>query len=191
MVQVELRDNKSISPARSAGNRAAASSGTNRTLPASAKIAAAIARHRSTSKPVQLPLPSRLEKPARPWLTPHTSSPRSRTLASVCAAAGPGSANAKTKAAASKPRNARTRIRDGVRARQMRGGIGGVDARLRRKSPGMALPLQFRTLPHDDLGPDRHTIVEIDDVPVHQPEAARRHRMPDRLRLIGAVNAVD
>src|SRR5712691_6643551 len=53
------------------------------------------------------------------------------------------------------------------------------------------LPLQFRTLAHDDLGPDRNPVVEIHDVPIHQAEAARRNRMADRLRLIGAVDAVD
>src|SRR5690242_16186853 len=36
---------------------------------------------------------------------------------------------------------------------------------------------------------DRNAIVEIDDVLVEQADAARRHRMPDALRLVGAVQA--
>src|SRR6516165_4072701 len=86
-VQVELRDSTSISPDCRAVKRSLALSGRNLTLLASLKIAAASARHTSTSKPVQLPLSSGLEKPGRPWLTPQTSEPRSFTLLSVCAGA--------------------------------------------------------------------------------------------------------
>src|SRR5215469_7349346 len=84
-VQVELRDSTSISPDCRAVKRSLALSGRNLTLLASLNIAAAIARHTSTSKPVQLPLSSGLEKPGSPWLTPHISEPRSCTFLSVCA----------------------------------------------------------------------------------------------------------
>jgi hypothetical protein len=43
-----------------------AESGVNLTLLGSLKIAAAIARQKSTSKPVQLPLSSGLENPGNP-----------------------------------------------------------------------------------------------------------------------------
>jgi len=42
----------------------------------SSKMAAATARQKSTSKPVQLPLSSGIEKPGRPVLTPQKTSPR-------------------------------------------------------------------------------------------------------------------
>ena len=35
----------------------------------------------------------------------------------------------------------------------------------------------------------RHARIEIDDVLVEQPDAARGHRMADALRLVGAVQA--
>src|SRR3974390_1476156 len=57
------------------------------TLLASLKIAAAIARHRSTSNPLQLPLRSRAENPYRPSLTPQLSAPRSSTALRTCACA--------------------------------------------------------------------------------------------------------
>src|SRR5579883_218256 len=82
-VQVELRARTSMSPDFSASKRPLAESGENLTLLASLKIAAATARHTSTSNPVQLPLSSGLEKPGSPWLTPQTSEPRSFTFLSV------------------------------------------------------------------------------------------------------------
>src|SRR5579871_1103176 len=84
-VQVELRASTSMSPDLSGSNRSLALSGTYRTLLASLKIAAAIARQISTSKPVQVPLSSGAEKPGRPWLTPQTSMPRSFTVLSTWA----------------------------------------------------------------------------------------------------------
>src|ERR1700722_18555504 len=51
--------------------------------------------------------------------------------------------------------------------------------------------LQFRLLPHDHLGADRHAIVEIGNVGIDQPEAARRDLGADRIRPVGAVDAVD
>src|SRR6185295_9231810 len=86
-VQVVLRDSTSISPDCSAVKRSLADSGTNLILVASLKIAAAIARQMSTSRPVQLPLSSGVEKPGRPWLTPQDSMPRSLTVLRVCAEA--------------------------------------------------------------------------------------------------------
>ena len=86
-VQVVLRDSTSISPDCSAVKRSLADSGTNFTLAASLKIAAAIARQISTSRPAQLPLSSGAEKPGKPWLTPQDSMPRSLTVLRVCAVA--------------------------------------------------------------------------------------------------------
>src|SRR6202049_2679680 len=201
MVQVELRESTSMSPDLSAANPVAASSGTNFTLPASSKMAAASARHRSTSKPLQLPLSSTLQKPSSPWLTPQASAPLSRTAWSVCAAAA--AAVARADASASRRDAQATRRSRKLHRERARGGGTGKERRVRPaaegnagklgfgKSVGMAPPLQFRTLAHDDLGPDRNPVVEIHAVPVHEPEAARRNRVPDRLRLIGAVDAVD
>src|SRR5262245_52422815 len=87
-VQVELRDSTSISPDCRAVKRSLAESGLNFTLLASLKTAAAMARQRSTSRPVQLPRSSGLEKPGNPWLTPQTSWPRCFTALRVCADAG-------------------------------------------------------------------------------------------------------
>src|SRR3954463_3787420 len=86
-VHVVLRDSTSISPDCSAVKRSLADSGTYLTLVGSLKIAAAMARHRSTSKPAQLPLSSGAEKPGRPELTPQDSMPRSLTVLRVCAEA--------------------------------------------------------------------------------------------------------
>src|SRR5262245_8826913 len=58
-------------------------------------------------------------------------------------------------------------------------------------SPTGRPPLELGGLTHDDPGADRHPVVEVDHVVVHQPETARRHGVPDRLRLVGAVDAVD
>src|SRR6478672_6893197 len=74
-----------MSPVLSGSKRSFAESGVNFTLPASLNMAAAMARQKSTSKPVQLPLSSGLEKPGRPWLTPQTTEPRSFTDLSVWA----------------------------------------------------------------------------------------------------------
>src|SRR6266540_3029550 len=81
----------------SAVKRSLAESGTNLTLVASLKIAAAIARQNSTSRPVQLPLSSGFENPGSPWVTPHKSEPRHFTVLSVWADDG---ATAKTSAKA-------------------------------------------------------------------------------------------
>ena len=84
MLQVELRDSTSILRFCSSVKRSLASSGTNLTLPGSLKIAAAMARQKSTSKPDQLPFSSGIEKPGRPVLTPHSSAPRLTVRFSVC-----------------------------------------------------------------------------------------------------------
>src|SRR3954465_10495222 len=93
-VQVVLRDSTSILPDCSAVKRSFADSGTNFTLLASLKIAAATARQMSTSSPAQLPLSSGAEKPGSPWLTPQESWPRSLTVFRVCAVACEDSAAA-------------------------------------------------------------------------------------------------
>ena len=61
------------------------------TLVGSPRTAAATARHRSTSKPTQLPLASGAPKPVRPVFEPQISSPRALTSSSVPAAAAPAS----------------------------------------------------------------------------------------------------
>src|SRR2546427_12150984 len=55
----------------------------NLTLLASPRVAAATARHRSTSSPDQLPLPSASAKPARPVCTPQATAPRCLMPSSV------------------------------------------------------------------------------------------------------------
>src|SRR6478752_774891 len=84
-VQVVLRESTSISPDCSAVKRSLADNGTYFTLVASLKIAAAIPRHRSTSRPAQLPRSSGAENPGSPWVTPQDRTPRSFTVFSVCA----------------------------------------------------------------------------------------------------------
>ncbi len=83
MLQVELRERMSTLRLCSSLKRSLASSGMNLALLGSSKIAAATARQKSTSKPVQLPLSSGLEKPGRPVLTPHSTSPRRTVRFSV------------------------------------------------------------------------------------------------------------
>src|SRR6266404_3541231 len=51
--------------------------------------------------------------------------------------------------------------------------------------------LQFRLLPHDHLGADRNAIIEVGDVGIDQPEATGRDRGADRIRPVGAVDAID
>src|SRR5215216_4744143 len=87
LVQVVLRARTSISPDLSGSKRSLAESGVNLTLAGSLKIAAARARQKSTSSPVQLPLSSGVENPGSPWLTPQIREPLSFTVLSICAAA--------------------------------------------------------------------------------------------------------
>src|SRR5215510_14127462 len=89
IVQVVLRDSTSISPDFSGSKRSLDEGGENLTLLGSLKTAAAIARQKSTSRPVQTPLSSGLEKPGNPWLTPQISEPRSFTVFSIWALAAP------------------------------------------------------------------------------------------------------
>ncbi len=79
----------STSPDCKAVKRSLADSGVYLTLSALPKIAAATARHTSTSIPVQLPFSSGLEKPGSPWLTPHWTKPLRFTSSSVAACARP------------------------------------------------------------------------------------------------------
>src|SRR5215211_6115196 len=87
LVQVVLRARTSISPDLSGSKRSLAESGVNLTLAGSLKIAAAMARQKSTSSPVQLPLSSGTENPGSPWLTPQIREPLSFTVFSICAVA--------------------------------------------------------------------------------------------------------
>ena len=80
-----LRESTSMPPVLSGSNRSLDESGMNFTFVGSFKTAAAIARQKSTSKPVQFPLSSGREKPATPWPTPQRSDPRSFTALSVWA----------------------------------------------------------------------------------------------------------
>jgi hypothetical protein len=44
---------------------------------------------------------------------------------------------------------------------------------------------------HHDLGADGDARVKVDNVVIDHPEASRGHRLADRLRRVGAVDAVD
>ena len=44
---------------------------------------------------------------------------------------------------------------------------------------------------HHDPGPDVDTAIKIGHVLVHHPDATRRHILANRIRLVGAVNAVE
>src|SRR5438105_140011 len=88
MVAVVLRINRSISPDCRAVKRCGAVSGVNFTALGSLKIAAAIARQWSMSKPVQLPALSGEAKPSSPTLVPHWTKPFFLTSSRVAAEAG-------------------------------------------------------------------------------------------------------
>src|SRR5882724_1550220 len=51
--------------------------------------------------------------------------------------------------------------------------------------------LQFRLLPHDNLGADRNTLIEVGHVGIDQPEAAGRDGGADRIGPVGAVDTID
>src|SRR6202011_2061550 len=97
-VQVVLRASTSTSPVCSAVKRSRAVSATNFTLVASLKIAAAIARQKSTSKPVQLPWESGSPKPGSCPFAPQLSTPRCLTVSRVAAPAVSAIRNANTPA---------------------------------------------------------------------------------------------
>src|SRR3954470_17906261 len=70
------------------------------------------------------------------------------------------------------------------------------DACLRKtkRPPGGGLfhsVLRETRLDHDHLGADLDLLVEVDDVLVAHADAAGRHRLSDRPRLVGAVDAVE
>src|SRR5438552_5705213 len=87
IVHVVLRDRTSTSPDCSAVKRSLAESGVNFTLVGSLKIAAASARQKSTSRPVQLFCSSGKPKPMRLVLLPHWINPLALTSSSVPAEA--------------------------------------------------------------------------------------------------------
>src|SRR5271165_844009 len=179
MVQVELRDRTSIFLSLSASKRSEADSGTYSTLDGSLKIAAASARQKSTSKPDQSPLSSLIEKPAIPWLTPQISVPRSCTDLSVWAPAGAPASAASPRAAAA--------ARSGVNERMK-----SLEKSRASRVQSSAQPVSERHRLFDDhLRSHRHAIEEIGHVLVDEAEAARRYSVADRLRLVGAVNAID
>src|SRR3546814_15733658 len=78
---------RSISPDYKAVRRCCEVGGTALNLEASPKVAAATALHKSTSSPCHCPLASGAEKPAKPVVTPHWTSPRFWTTSSVPACA--------------------------------------------------------------------------------------------------------
>src|SRR5437660_4631726 len=84
-VQVVLRASTSASPDWSEVKRCCAVRATNLTLVGSLKIAAASARQKSTSSPVQLPCASGRPKPPSVPLAPQLSIPRDLTALSVWA----------------------------------------------------------------------------------------------------------
>src|ERR1700722_455826 len=171
IVQVELRDSTSICLFHNASKRSEADKGTYCTFDGSLKIAAATARQKSASNPAHWPLASLLAKPSRLGFTPQMSEPRCWTVLSVCPSA------LAPKASAAKPRT----IGIILRMNQSRFRVCGPSARI----------LESDRLPDDHLRADRHAVVKVDHVVVHQAEAARRHGVSDRLRLVGAVNAID
>src|ERR1041384_636210 len=84
-VQVVVRARTSTSPDCSAVKRSFAVSATNLTLVGSLKIAAASARQKSTSSPVQLPCASGRPNPPSVPFAPQLRLPRDLTVLSVCA----------------------------------------------------------------------------------------------------------
>src|SRR4249919_2962525 len=83
MVQVLLRDKRSMRRSVSASKRTVADSGTYSTFAVSPSTAAATALQKSTSKPRQTPDPSFSEKPGSPSLTPQINLSLERTSSSV------------------------------------------------------------------------------------------------------------
>ena len=86
-VQVVLRTSRSASPDCSEVKRCCAVSATNLTLVGSLKIAAATARQKSTSRPVQLPCASGKPKPPSVPFAPQFRMPRVLIVLSVWAEA--------------------------------------------------------------------------------------------------------
>src|SRR5262245_34754608 len=164
----------SIAPDLSASKRSLADNGVNLTLLASLKIAAATARQKSTSNPDQAPFSSAAENPKIPWLTPQLSAPRSFTAASVCAEAVP---TARTSATAGATRDIKRFMADSLPCERIE-----TEDRVALHLGGMA---------HDHLGADRYAVVQVHDVVIDEAKAARRYGMTDRVRLVGAVDAVD
>src|SRR3954447_24625326 len=99
-VQVVLRTSTSASPDCTEVKRCCAVSATNFTLVGSLKIAAASARQKSTSRPVQLPCASGRPKPPSVPFAPQLRLPRDLMVFNVCADAAEA-ANATAAARAS------------------------------------------------------------------------------------------
>ncbi|MNX82557.1 hypothetical protein D3C86_1142910 [compost metagenome] len=98
-VCVVLRDSMSISPDCKAVNLACAVNTLPLTLEASPNMAAATARHMSTSRPVHSPLLSNTEKPGMP-AKPHCKKPFFLTASNVTPACAPEAAHSKVAATA-------------------------------------------------------------------------------------------
>src|SRR5215475_538146 len=100
IVQVLLRDKRSMRRSVSALKRTSAVSGTYSTFAGSPSPAAATALQKSTSKPRKTPDPSFSEKPGSPSLTPQINLSLDRTSSSVPAAAFGGTTTLPRKNAA-------------------------------------------------------------------------------------------
>src|SRR3984957_3947795 len=183
MLHVELRERISTLRLCSSLKRSLESSGMNLAFFGSSKIAAATARQKSTSNPVQLPLSSGIEKPGRPVLTPPSTSPRRiarfrvRVSYRSWVTAAAAIANAITSPIRRPPRNVRM-----ILSRNNRENGWAVKAARR---------LQRRLLPHDHLGADRNATIKVGNVGIDQPEASGRDGGADRIRPVGAVDTID
>ena len=183
MLHVELRERISTFRLCSSLKNLLASSATNRTFFGLSKIAAATARQKSTSKPDQLPLSSGFENPGRPVLTPHrTASRRNRPFQGLGIVSFPY-ATAAAPIATATPRPIRRPARNVPMECISRNHTAGNHLRSADYRSGFC-----RTI---TLVPTGTRSYRVDHVGIDQPEAAGRDASADRLRLIGAVDAVD
>src|SRR5260221_12634369 len=132
---------------------------------------APMARQKSTSKPDQFPFSSALEKPGRPVLTPHSTASRRTVLLRVWVSyRSKAIAAAATAIATAKPINRPDRKFSAKSFRMFY-----------LAAEGCIVRSQLRLVSADELGPDRNSIVEIDDAAVHQPEAFGQDCIADSL----------
>ena len=55
----------------------------------------------------------------------------------------------------------------------------------------LSLRLHLGFLLHDDLGPYRHSVVQIHHIRIHKPNTSRGDRTANRIWLVGAVDPVN
>src|SRR5262249_62216947 len=76
--------------------------------------------------------------------------------------------------------------------RRAEGGFEGREVIEEKSPPRQSLfATRYSLLLHDHRRAHPHALVEVDDIVIGEPEAARRHRLPDRLGLVRAVDAVE